>query len=253
MAFCTAYSLCKCKGFNAKHLMESYYYWYKYGAYSSKDECFDIGNTNRQAIEAYAVTGNPYSGSDSPDTAGNGSLMRIAPIAIFYARDFYKVIEFSAESSKLTHPAIEAVDACRFFSSLLYAALNGENKEKILSGLCSPCAGYWEKNPLAPAIQKIAMGSYKNKDRDQISSSGYVVDTLEAALWAFNRNDDFRSGMLEAVNLAGDADTVGAVFGQLAGAFYGETNIPFEWVTNVHEMQAPYHFAQDLLSISADL
>lgn len=253
MAFCTAYSLCKCKGFNASHLMQSYYYWYKYGAYSSKYECFDIGNTTRQAIENYSLTGNPYSGNSNPDAAGNGSLMRMAPIAIFYANDFDKTIKFSVENSKLTHRAIEAIDACRFFASLLYAALNGESKEKILSGLYSPYPEYWEKHPLVPAVQKIAMGSYKNKSRDQISSSGYVVNTLEAALWAFNGSDDFRSGALAAVNLADDADTVGAVFGQLAGAFYGETNIPFEWITNVHQMQAPYHFAQELLSLSIKL
>jgi ADP-ribosyl-[dinitrogen reductase] hydrolase len=247
LAFCTAYSLYKCSGFNPRHMMECYSFWYRYGVFSSTEECFDIGNATRQAIESYLRSGEPYAGSPDPKTAGNGSLMRLAPIPIFYSDDFHRTVHFAAESSKLTHKAIEAVDACRYFAALLYGALNGESKAKILNGLYSPEPGYWDQHPLTPSVKKIALGSYKNKDRSQISSSGYVIDTLEAALWAFHRNDDFRSGALEAVNLADDSDTVGAVYGQLAGAFYGEMELPFDWIRKLYKLQAAYHFAQDLL------
>nr|WP_315401215.1 ADP-ribosylglycohydrolase family protein [uncultured Duganella sp.] len=247
LAFCTAYSLSKCSGFNPQHMMECYSFWYRYGAFSSTEECFDIGNATRQAIESYLHSGDPYSGSADPGTAGNGSLMRLAPIPIFYSDDFHRAVNFAAASSKLTHKAIEAVDACRYFAALLYGALNGESKEKILGDLYSPEPDYWALYPLTPSVKKIAMGSYKNKGRNQISSSGYVIDTLEAALWAFYRNDDFRSGALEAVNLADDADTVGAVYGQLAGAFYGEMELPFDWIRKIYQLHAAYHFAQDLL------
>lgn len=172
--------------------------------------------------------------------------MRLAPLAIFYSGDFKNTVKFVAENSKLTHQAVEAVDCCRYFSALLYGALNGETKKILLSDLYSPIPGYWDENPLTDTVRQIALGSYKKKSREQISSSGYVIHTLEAALWAFYRNDDFRTGALEAVNLAGDSDTVGAVYGQLAGAYCGETNIPIEWITSVYRCQAPYHFVEDM-------
>jgi ADP-ribosyl-[dinitrogen reductase] hydrolase len=252
MACCLAYSLIKCKGFDARHQMECYSYWYRYGAYSSTGSCFDIGITTRRAIEQYLASGNPYAGSTDPSTAGNGSLMRLAPVVLFYFDDFEKVVHYAAKSSMTTHQAVEAVDACRYFAALLYGALAGVKKDALLDGIYSPIPGYWQTRPLAPAIQNIALGSYKRKSRDQISSSGYVVHTLEAALWAFNRNNDFRSGLLEAVNLGDDSDTVGAVCGQLSGAFYGETGIPIDWIRHTYATHGGYHFAQDLMAAKND-
>lgn len=249
MACCMAYSLLKRDGFDAAHQMESYSYWYRYGAFEPSGKCFDIGITTREAIEKYLATGNPYSGSADPRAAGNGSLMRLAPVVLFYFGDFEKTIHFAAESSKLTHQAPEAVDACRYFAALLYGTLNGETKDVLLQDLYTPVPGFWKERPLSPAIEAIARGSYRNKPREQILSTGYVVHTLEAALWAFNRHDDFRSTLLAAVNLAGDSDTIGAVCGQLTGAFYGETGIPAEWIVKMHAAQAPYHFTEDFLAL----
>ncbi len=249
MACCLAYSLIKSRGFNAKHLMESFSYWYRYGAFSPTGACFDVGNATRLAIEAFLSSGNPFSGNDSPSMAGNGSLMRIAPIVLFYFDHFEDVVTYAAESSKTTHPAVEAVDACRYFSALLFGALSGERKEILLSSRYSPVQGYWDKYPLSPKINSIAIGEYQTKNRDKILSTGYVVDSLEAALWAFARHDSFRAGMLEAVNLAGDSDTIGAIYGQIAGAYYGEFSLPIEWITKIYAPQGFYHFAQDLLGM----
>ena len=88
----------------------------------------------------------------------------------------------------------------------------------------------------SPGIRAVLAGKYLRKSRDEISSSGYVVDTLEAALWAFAHADDFATGALLAVNLGNDADTVGAVYGQLAGAYFGFTGIPTEWTSQVHDV-----------------
>jgi ADP-ribosyl-[dinitrogen reductase] hydrolase len=248
MACCLAYSLLKCHGFDARHQMECYSLWYRYGAFEPSGKCFDIGIATREALEKFLATGNPYSGSADPRTAGNGSLMRLAPVVLYYFGDFESTVRFAAESSKLTHQAPEAVDACRYFAALLYGALKGETKDDLLRDLYTPVRGFWDKSPLSPAIELIARGSYRNKSRDQISSSGYVVDTLEAALWAFHRNSDCRSSLLAAVNLAGDSDTIGAVCGQLVGAFYGETGIPWEWIKKTHFAQAPYHFTEDFMA-----
>lgn len=246
MACCLAYSLIKSHGFDPKHVMQSFAAWYLYGAYSPTGACFDIGGTTRAAIDLFLRTGEPFAGSADPGTAGNGSLMRLAPVPIYYVDNFAVAVERAAESSRLTHGAREAVDACRYLGALICGALRGESKERLLEPLYSPEPGHWASFPLAEKIEAIARGSYKNKARSEIRSSGYVVDTLEAALWAFHRSKDFRSGLLDAVNLADDADTVGAVYGQLAGAFYGETRLPIEWIVKLHGMQGFYHFAMDL-------
>ncbi|MEQ5840472.1 ADP-ribosylglycohydrolase family protein [Paraburkholderia acidicola] len=249
MACCLAYSLIKCGGYDAKDAMQAFSYWYRFGAYSPTGACFDIGGTTRDAIDRYLETGDAIAGSTNPGAAGNGSLMRLVPVVLFYSDNFEKAVSFAAESSRLTHGATEAVDACRFFAGLLWGALAGQPKETLLSDRYAPIRSYWEHNPLSPAVERIARGSYKYKARSEISSSGYVIDTLEAALWAFHNNEGFEPGLLAAVNLAGDADTVGAVFGQLAGAHYGETQLPIKWILKTHASHGFYHFAHDLLAI----
>lgn len=246
MTSCLAYSLITRRGFNPAHQLKCYTYWYRYGAFSPTGECFDIGNATRAALERFLQTGEAYAGSDAASSAGNGSLMRLAPVPVFYLDSFEDAVHYSGLSSQTTHRAVEAVDACRYYGALIHGALNGVSKERLLDGLYSPVAGYWEAHPLTATIEAVAKGSYKTKSRNQISSSGYVVHTLEAALWAFHHNDSFRDGVLAAVNLADDSDTVGAVYGQLAGAYYGETALPMEWLLRMHAAQGFYHFAQDL-------
>ncbi|MDE0651580.1 MAG: ADP-ribosylglycohydrolase family protein, partial [Gammaproteobacteria bacterium] len=119
--------------------------------------------------------------------------------------------------------------ACRYFAGLLVGALRGVDKQTLLSGHYSPVEGLWDEAPLAPKIAAIADGSFKVKQPPEIRGTGYVVDTLEAVLWAFFHTDDFRDGALKVVNLGDDTDTTGAIFGQIAGAHYGAESIPTEW------------------------
>jgi ADP-ribosylglycohydrolase len=121
------------------------------------------------------------------------------------------------------------VDACRYFGGLLIGALHGVAKDELLSDHFAPVPMYWHEHELAAAINEIAAGSFKRREPPEIVGSGYVVRSLEAALWAFHRTATFRDGALAAVNLGDDADTTGAVYGQLAGAYYGEDSIPAEW------------------------
>jgi ADP-ribosylglycohydrolase len=93
----------------------------------------------------------------------------------------------------------------------------------------TPVPDLWTHEPLAPKVAEVAAGSFKFKEPPAVQGSGYVVQSLEAALWAFHRSDTFRDGALLAVNLGDDADTTGAVYGQLAGAYYGEAGIPADW------------------------
>lgn len=229
MALCLAESLVECGGFDAADQMRRYLRWWREGHLSSTGHCFDIGNTVRAALSRFQATGDPFAGSTDPSAAGNGSLMRLAPVVMYFAADPALAIDMAAESSRTTHPTPAAVDACRYFAGLLIGAFRGEEKGTLLSPGYSPIAGSPEQPPLHPAVAEVAAGSYLRKDPPAIRGSGYVVHTLEAALWAFARTDDFASGCLAAANLGEDADTTAAVYGQIAGAFYGESGIPGEW------------------------
>ena len=147
-------------------------------------------------------------------------------------RNFELAIHNAGESSRTTHAAPTTIDACRYFAGLLLGALEGRSKEELLSSFFYPAPDeqYWKCHPLSPEIAEIANGSFKQKQPPAIIGSGFVVRSLEAALWAFYRTDSFRDGALRAVNLGDDADTTGAIYGQLAGAFYGVNAIPEDWI-----------------------
>ncbi|MBP1622992.1 MAG: ADP-ribosylglycohydrolase [Acidobacteria bacterium] len=250
MALCLAESLVEKEGFDPKDHMERYVRWWKEGHLSCTGECFDIGTATRAALSRYLQTGDPFSGSTDPYSAGNGSIMRLAPVPMFYANEPVRAIELAAESSRTTHGAATAVDACRYFAALTVGALKGTSKEQLLSDHFSPVSGYWQDHPLESEIQKIANGSFRRKEPPQIQGTGYVVRSLEAALWAFDRSRDFREGCLLAANLGDDADTTAAVYGQLAGAFYGEGGIPSEWLDKLAMRDQIMFFADRLFALS---
>ena len=229
MALCLAASLIECREFDPTDQMERYVRWLEDGYMSSIGSCFDIGNTVSDALMRFMDTGEPYAGSSDPRSAGNGSLMRLAPVPMYFAGDAAEAIDLSAGSSRTTHQAEEAVDACRYFGGMLFGALHGIDKETLLSAGYCPVEGLWEQRPLADRIAEIANGSFKHREPPEIKGSGYVVESLEAALWAFDRSQDFREGALMAVNLGDDADTTGAIYGQIAGAYYGAKSIPANW------------------------
>lgn len=230
MALCLAESLVTVPGFDPQDQIQRYVRWYHDGHLSSTGVCFDIGNTVRTALERHLRTGEAYAGSADPMSAGNGSIMRLAPVPMFYREEPAKAIDLSGQSSRTTHAAEVAIDACRYFGALIVGALNGADKDDLLSVGYSPVAGYWQVYPLAPEIWEVAAGSFKERQPPEIKGTGYVVESLEAALWAFYNSRSFREGCLLAANLGNDADTTAAVFGQLAGAFYGDRAIPIEWL-----------------------
>jgi ADP-ribosylglycohydrolase len=229
MALCLAESLIECKGFDPVDQLRRYVRWWRKGHLSSTGVCFDIGITTSTALRRFEKTGEAYCGSTCSSAAGNGCIMRLAPVPLFFAHQPQEAIERSADSSRTTHGAEEAVDACRYLGALIVGAVNGVEKKALLSSHYSPVTGYWEKHPLTMEIAEIANGSFKQREPPEIEGSGYCVKSLEAALWAFHKTNNFRDGCLMAVNLGDDADTTGAVYGQLAGAFYGEQGIPKEW------------------------
>ena len=221
MALALGESLVACRGFDAADVMRRFVAWWQKGEYTPVGRCFDIGNTTAAALGRFQHTGDPLAGSTSEQDAGNGSLMRLAPVPIFAHDDTGLCRTLAAQQSRTTHGAPQAVDACAFFADLLRRAIGGEMKQTLLAP---------QVITAHEQVRIVAAGGWHGMHRDQIRSTGYVVDTLEAALWAVSQTGTFRDAVILAVNLAGDADTVGAVTGQLAGALYGMRGIPAPWL-----------------------
>lgn len=224
MALALTDSLLSCGDLDEADLQQRFYEWYSNGVYSCTGRCFDIGITTSRALQRWKSTGLVRAGSTDPTTAGNGSLMRLAPIAIRYWRDRAKLRDAAARQSKTTHGAPEAVDACVAFAQMLADAIEGAPRSAVLR---SRVGGY------ADAISRIVQGSWQKRRRDTIRSSGYVAHSLEASLWSVARTGDYREAVLTAANLGDDADTTAAITGQLAGALYGASGIPKSYASKV--------------------
>jgi ADP-ribosyl-[dinitrogen reductase] hydrolase len=248
MALCLAASLVEKGAFDPRDQMDRYVAWMTLGYLSSTGECFDIGNATAGALSRYGVYRNPYSGSPDPRAAGNGSIMRLAPVPMFFFPDVAAAIHHAGESSRTTHGAVECIDGCRFLAALLVKALAGQSKEEILFGPHFPPG---VDKTLSPNIQTLADGLYRDKPESAIQGSGYVVACLEAALWCFWQTDNYREAVLRAANLGDDADTTAAVCGQLAGAYYGEQAIPPAWREQVAMREEIIRLADGLLQANA--
>lgn len=229
MALCLAESLLERKTFEPIDQLKRYVRWWQEGHLSATGRCFDIGNQTRTALSEFTESGRSRNGPSGEAAAGNGSLMRIAPIAIAYWREPARAIELAAESSMTTHPNVECLGACRYFTGLLVGAITGRSKKELLQPMFSPVDGLWDRQPLPPRVAKVASGSFLTKQPPDIRGTGYVIDCLEAALWAFASTNNFEEAILAAVNLGDDADTTGAVCGQIAGAYYGLNGLPARW------------------------
>lgn len=221
MALCVADALIADDDFTPRSFARLLVRWYRDGYNSVLGHCFDIGDATRTAIEGQEATDGQWQGNFKADTAGNGSLVRAAPIAIAYRGSLKRSWHLAAAQSRVTHAAPDALSCCQLFAMQLHHALRGGTRDAVLAPKVAS---------LPPRAQIINAGEYREKHRDQIRSSGYVVDTLEAALWSIWHTDNFADAVLLAANLGDDADSVACATGQLAGAIYGASAIPTRWL-----------------------
>ncbi|KAL8868713.1 MAG: hypothetical protein Q9174_004806 [Haloplaca sp. 1 TL-2023] len=242
MTLCLAQSLVDGKGlFDAKDQVQKYMAWYETGYMSSIGRCFDIGNATRTALSTWRKQLENDAGAESMQVGqnaidrtlkrkvqcGNGSLMRVSPIGLVFHSNIEMALEYAAASSQLTHPYPTNAEACKIYTQLIASTFSRVSKADLASLVTR-----W---PYEDPDLKLRLGRYGNLEAwqevgdEQISSSGYVVHSLEASLWAFFTTDGFETGALKAVNLGEDADTVGAIYGGLAGAFYGVETLPQTW------------------------
>ncbi len=227
MALCLAESILDTGELNLADQLRRYVLWREYGYLSSTGTCFDIGGTTSSQLSRFKRTGEPIDPHLDEEAAANGSLMRLAPVAIRWHTDPGEAAARAAESSRSTHPAARPVDACRVLGAMTAALIMGTPAEEVIA------PAFWRWGPLHPRIEAVTSGAWRGKQPPDIKGSGYCVSALEAALWAVDGADDFAEAVLRAANLGDDADTTAAIAGQLAGARWGAGAIPDTWKAKV--------------------
>jgi ADP-ribosyl-[dinitrogen reductase] hydrolase len=227
MALCLAESLVECGGHDPSDQMQRYLRWWREGYFSATGRCFDIGGTTGSQLARFERTGQPHDPDVDEESAANGSLMRLAPVAIRWTHDPAMVVEQAAASSRTTHAARRPVDACKLLAAMTAGLIRGEP----LAAVFDP--GFWTLGELHESVEAVARGSWRAKEPPEIRGTGYCVAALEAAIWAVAGARDFRDAVLRAANLGDDADTTAAIAGQLAGAAYGASGIPSGWLARL--------------------
>lgn len=236
----TSMSLCVLEnlieGGDAASLSEKFVRWYRDEAYTANGQLFDIGITTSNALDAIIANGypSPVESYDSTN-AGNGSLMRAFPYA--FLPDQTEAMVALVRDGRVTHPSSICTECCLFFVRFLQALLEGRDKSGAWSDAViyltdRPGFDAFDHGPAAgkEVLSRLLSGSFKSLPREEIESSGYVVHTLEAAIWCLFQSDSYTDAVLMAVNLGEDTDTVAAVTGVLAAVYFGERMIPEGWL-----------------------
>ena len=233
--------------FDYEDIMTNFYYWLHDAKYTATDEVFDAGRTCIQSIINYSKGYKPLEcGQENITSNGNGSLMRILPVALY---SYYKelneneIIKLTNEVSSLTHAHEISKLGCYIYVRFIMYLLDGMSKEEAYKLIKSIDYGPYSIESLEKygRILKSNIDEYEMKD---ISSSGYVVDTLESALWILLRHDNYYDTIIEAINLGNDTDTIGSIVGSMAGIIYGMDNIPKEWIDKLAKKDYLYNLAK---------
>lgn len=215
MAFCIAESYVRCGKYDLDDIANNFIRWFIKGFWSSLPYAFDIGDTTYSAIKNMSAGGGLRNGSE--ESQGNGSIIRLAPAyLIAYKSSDRKILH---EIGALTHASSVVEKVTDRMAEILDNHIDGEK-----SAYQSPY-----------------------KTREEVNNSGWAVSTLDAALWAFENSNSFEEGMILAVNLGGDADSIGAVYGQIAGAWYGFPQIPQRWIQSVKNFEKIEHLIDSLI------
>jgi ADP-ribosylglycohydrolase len=231
MSLALFHSLKVNKGLDRKHLLQEFCEWMENGKYSSTGKSVGIGQNTFWTLNEFRRSGVLEAATQNNKSDGNGSLMRLAPVPVLFSDDKPKALEIAVEQSFTTHSSKVAAEACAFACHIIVDLINGKTWDSAIDAAPNDME----------FLQDIPSRRWRNKSRDEISSSGYVRHTLEAALWCVDQTDTFNEAVLMAVNLGDDADTVGAVTGQFAGALYGYNSINKDWLDLLKLNQYPFN------------
>ena len=232
---------------NYPDIMERFYRWTFLGEYTPAGKAFDQGNTCLEAIGNYLREKDYRTcGKTGKWANGNGALMRIMPACLYaYEKvlheewDLTQALECVHQVSALTHNHLRSKLACGIYYFMIKYIIEGSQSlsERLQAGI-DDAVRFYRGNPanheeLAYYTRLFDLGEFAKNTDDTINSTGYVVDSLEAAVWSLITTDTVEESLLKAVNLGGDTDTIGAITGGLAGLFYGYDSIPTEWRTQI--------------------
>ncbi|WP_160713291.1 ADP-ribosylglycohydrolase family protein [Chitinophaga solisilvae] len=238
LTFCTADSLIH--GYNLHHMAINFVRWFQHGFWGAHNQVFDIGNTTRQALSRIVAGTSPlHAGGYEEFENGNGSLMRMMPIAFYLAKEEdiqfrYHIVK---EVSGITHLHFRAVLACFIYVEFLRTLLTVKDLQEAYQVTRAEVNDFILARQFNPSevklFKRILTDNITNLEENDIQSSGYVIHTLESALWCLLNTGNYQDCVLKAVNLGGDTDTTAAVAGAAAGLHYGFDNIPADWVQAV--------------------
>ncbi|WP_414528338.1 ADP-ribosylglycohydrolase family protein [Nodularia chucula] len=236
LTFCLAESLCR--GYSLDAIANSFWRWYKQAYWTPRGQLFDIGHTTHEAIMRVKQGIVPHqAGGKVENSNGNGSLMRILPMAYCHQNiTFPELIGRVHDVSAITHGHPRSQMACGIYISIAVALLEGANLETAyLQGLEKIQSIYSQQEYILEKrhFRRIFSGEIANIPVEEINSGGYVIDTLESSLWCLLNSCSYSETVLKAINLGGDTDTTAAVTGGLAGIYYGVENIPQEWINKI--------------------
>ena len=250
LALVTAESLLECRGFEAKDLVERAQRWQRDGYLSATGQCLGISAATAKALAHAQWSGNPYAGSHDPARADKEPLVRAGVVAAWGAPDPEQAIQLAAEAARPTHQAAVTLDACRYFAALIVGALQGASRAELLAPDYTPVPGLWQRQPLKPEVAAAAAGRWRELGEGEAGpvADGSAADSLNLTLWALARGRSYRDTVLAAVNRGLDADTHGALAGQLAGALYGAPALPAAWVSGLAQADAIAATADRLLA-----
>lgn len=234
LTFCLAEALCN--GFDLAEIANNFALWKYNGYWSARGQVFDIGFATAAAIER-VVKGTPpeFAGGTERESNGNGSLMRIVPL-VFYIKDMpiEERYGITKQVSSITHGHVRSVIACFYYLEFARLLLDGRDKFEIYSELKQTVTAHLQSLEIVidelSLFDRLLKGNIHDLHEHEISSSGYVLHTLEASVWCLLTTDNYKDAVLKAVNLGEDTDTTGAVTGGLAGILYGSGSIPAEWL-----------------------
>jgi ADP-ribosylglycohydrolase len=245
MALCLADSLIACKRFEPRDQVERFSRWQQKGYLSATGRCFGISSGTARALAAAQWRRQLFPGSHDPQQLDPEPLVRVAPAVMFSIDSRVRAMSLAGDAARVTCQAPLVIDACRAFAAMLYGALSGRPRNEVLAPQDGPQG--LDIAAFRPRIRSLLRARYRDKAQAQIRAGDSVTDTLEAALWAFDRSASFRDGALLVANLGGRCDVAAAVYGQLAGAYYGVREIPAEWQRAIARLDVIIAFADQLL------
>lgn len=231
--------------FDLHDQINNYQKWYKKGFLSTRNYCFDIGISTRNALDYYNIF-NKFKETNLEHLSGNGSIMRLAPVPLYY-NDYQTALNYSLQSSLTTHQSELCLDGCLLLSSLIHLITYKQikNKDELLY------SDFIQKLPFqTEKFKELISFDFLKLTYEEIPNSGFVLDTLISAIWCFYHTDSYKDSIIKSANLCGDADTIACVCGQISGAFYGFESIPKEWLNNLHKYTLIFEMSKNLYTKS---